>query len=107
LIGLIVIGAALILLPLLNPAGPPAIPTPIPTALTVDQNRLPYPDVPRVTIGDARAAHQLKQAVFVDVRAAEQHAENRIPGAMSIPLNEFESRSNELIKAQWIITYCT
>ena len=54
-IGLIVIGAALILLPLLNPAGPAAIPTPMPTALAVAPSSLPYPDVPRVTVGDARA----------------------------------------------------
>jgi 3-mercaptopyruvate sulfurtransferase SseA len=106
-IGLIVVGAALILSPLLNPAGLPAISTPIPTALTVDQNRLPYPDVPRVTVGDARAAHELKQAVLVDVRTAEQYAENHIPGAVSIPLSEFESRLNELNTDHWIITYCT
>ena len=109
-IGLIVIGAALILSPLLNPAGPAAIPTPMPTALAVAPSSLPYPDVPRVTVGDARAAHaapELKQAVFVDVRTAEQYAENHIPGAVSIPLSEFESRSNGLSKDQWIITYCT
>ena len=106
-IGLIVIGAALILSPLLNPAGPAAIPTPMPTALAVAPSSLPYPEVPRVTVGDAHAAHELKQAVFVDVRTAEQYAENHIPGAVSIPLSEFESRSNGLSKDQWIITYCT
>ena len=106
-IGLIVIGAALILLPLLNPTGPAAIPTPMPTALAVVPSSLPYPDVPRVTAGDARAAHELKQAVLVDVRTAEQYAENHIPGAASIPLSEFESRLNELNKDHWIITYCT
>jgi hypothetical protein len=108
--GLIVIGAALILSPLLNPASPPAIPTPRPTAPAVAPSGLPYPDVPRVTVGDARAAqaaHELKQAVFVDVRAAEQYAENHIAGAVSIPLSEFASRSNELNKDQLIITYCT
>jgi hypothetical protein len=107
LCGLIIIGAALILSPLLNPASPPAISTPIPTALSIDQSRLPYPDVPRITSGDARAAYELQQAVFVDVRTAEQYAQGHIPGAVSIPLSEFESRLNELNKDQWIITYCT
>lgn len=105
-VGLIIIGAGLILAPVLSPAGTPAIPTPIPTALTIDQSSLPYPAVPRVAVGEARAAHESKQAVFVDVRSAEQYAQSHIPGALSIPLSELESRLNELRKDQWIITYC-
>jgi hypothetical protein len=107
LIGLIVIGAALILTPLLSSSSAPAIPTPIPTALTIDQSSLPYPGVPRVTVGDARAAHELQQAVFVDVRSADQYAQGHIPGALSIPLSELEGRLNELSKDRRIITYCT
>jgi 3-mercaptopyruvate sulfurtransferase SseA len=106
LIGLIVIGGVLIAVPLLTPNEYPLEPTPIPTALTIDQN-IPYPTVPRVSVGDARAAHELKQAVFVDVRTAEQYAQSHVPGAKSIPLNELESRLNELNKDQAIITYCT
>jgi hypothetical protein len=105
--GLIVIGASLILAPLLSPASPPAIPTPSPAALTVDQSRLPYPAVPRVTAGEARAAHELQQAVFVDVRTAEEYAQSHVPGALSIPFSKFDSRLNELNKDRWIITYCT
>jgi hypothetical protein len=105
--GLIVIGVALILSPLLSPASPPAIPTPDSAARTIDQSRLPFPAVPRVAAGEARAAHELQQAVFVDVRTAEQYAQSHIPGAVLVPLSEFESRLNELNKAQWIITYCT
>jgi hypothetical protein len=107
-IGLIVIGVALIALPLLNPAQAPGTPAPvIPAVTSVASGDVPYPDVIRVTVGNARAAQALKQAVFVDVRTAEQHAQSHIPGAVSIPLSEFESRANELNKAQWIITYCT
>ena len=107
LIGLIVVGAALILSPLLSPTSTPAIPTPIPTALAIDQSSLPYAAVPRVTVGNARAAQALKQAVLVDVRSQEQYAQSHVPGALSIPLSELESRLNELNKEQWIITYCT
>jgi hypothetical protein len=107
-IGLIIIGLALIALPVLTPAqAPGAPPAVIPAVTNVAPGDVPYPDVIRVTVGNARAAQTLKQAVFVDVRAAEQYAQNRIPGAVSIPLSEFESRLNELNKDQWIITYCT
>ncbi len=107
-IGLIVIGIALIALPVLSPAQAPATPAPvIPTVTNVASGDVPYPDVIRVTVGNARAAQALKQATFVDVRTPEQYAQSHIPGAVSIPLSEFESRLNELNKDQWIITYCT
>lgn len=105
--GLIVIGAGLILAPLLSPASTPANPTPSPAVRAIDSSGLPYHAVPRVALGDARAAQELKRAVFVDVRSKEQHAQSHIPGAVSIPVNELDSRLSELNKDQWIITYCT
>ncbi len=107
IIGLIVLGVAFIAVPLLAPASSPIGPTSIPTALIIDQSGVPYPAVPRIRVGDARAAQESKQAVFVDVRSASQYAQSHVPGALSIPLTEFESRLNELNKEQWIITYCT
>ena len=108
LIGLIIIGGALIILPLIAPAATPVAPTPAISAVTIGSpGDIPYPAVNRVTVGNARAAQELKQAVFVDVRSAEQYTQSHIPGAVSIPLNEFESRLSELNKDQWIITYCT
>ena len=106
LIGLMVIGGALIVVPLLTSTANPIESAPIPTALNIDQS-VPYPTVPRVSLGEARAAYESKQAVFVDVRSAEQYAHSHISGAKSIPLNELESRVNELNKEQSIITYCT
>jgi hypothetical protein len=107
-IGLIIIGVALIVLPLLTPAQTTTMPMPVISAVTnVPPSDVPYPDVIRVTAGNARAAQELKQAIFVDVRSKEQYAQSHIPGALSIPLSEFESRLNELNKDQWIITYCT
>ncbi len=106
-IGLIVIGIALIALPLLNPVQAPSTPAPVISAATsAAPGDVPWPDVIRVTVGNARAAQVLNQAVFVDVRTAEQYAQSHSPGAVSIPLSEFESRLNELNKDQWIITYC-
>ncbi len=68
---------------------------------------IPYPDVTRVSLGDAKAAFDLKQAVFVDARDASSFAQGHIPGALSIPLEELPSRLKELSPKDWIITYCT
>ncbi len=108
LIGLIVVGIALIAVPLLPAVRAPNTPTPVILAVTpAAPGDVPYPDVIRVSVGNARAALELKQAVFVDVRDKAQYAQSHIAGALSIPLSEFESRLNELNKDQWIITYCT
>ena len=108
LIGLILIGGALIVFPLIAPAAPPAALTPVLLSATdIAPDSVPFPGVIRVTVGNARAAQESNQAVFVDVRSAGQYAQSHISGALSIPLNEFESRLSELNKDQWIITYCT
>jgi hypothetical protein len=108
LIGVILIGAALIVLPLINqPAAAPIPPTSLPTVPPQRLDEAPAPEVPRVSIGEAYAAHSAKQAVFVDVRSASQYEASHVAGAVSIPLGDLESRLNELDKEQWIITYCT
>jgi rhodanese-related sulfurtransferase len=43
---------------------------------------------------------------LLDVRFAEEYAENRIPGAKLIPLHELSSRLNELNRKQPYIVYC-
>jgi 3-mercaptopyruvate sulfurtransferase SseA len=67
----------------------------------------PYLEVPRVTLEEAKTAFDSGAAVFVDVRSAASYEASHIPGALSIPLGELESRINELDPDQWIITYCT
>lgn len=66
-----------------------------------------FPEIPRVELDDARAAHDSGQVVFVDVRAADSYAASHIPGSLSIPLSEIEIRLDELDPSAWIITYCT
>lgn len=85
---------------------PPPIPTPtaVATALT---RLIPYPDVPRVELGDAKAAFDLKQAVFIDVRGDPYFSSGHIPGALSITNDEILFRLGELDKNAWIILYCT
>ena len=64
-----------------------------------------YPEIPRVSIGDAKAAYDNGVAVFIDVRNAEDYAVSHIPGALSIPLEELPGRMNELEASAWIIPY--
>ncbi len=66
-----------------------------------------YPEIERVSLEDAKAAFDAGTAVFVDVRGVDAYNMSHIPGSLSIPLAELESRLGELDPNQWIITYCT
>ena len=75
------------------------------TVQTSPQGEGNYPDVPRVSLADAKAAYETGGAVFVDVRDAESYAQSHVPGALSIPLSELPDRMGELNPSDWIITY--
>jgi len=66
-----------------------------------------YAEIERVSLADAKTAFDSGNAVFLDVRGVEVYAASHIPGALSIPLAELETRQTELDPDQWIITYCT
>jgi 3-mercaptopyruvate sulfurtransferase SseA len=74
-----------------------------PGALT----EVPFPAVQRVSVEDARRAHEGGSAVFVDVRDPGSYEQAHIPGALSIPLEELADGQEELDPDDWIITYCT
>jgi len=102
--GLIIIGLVLIALPTFTSVQTPSSPSSLPLTATRD---VPYPDVIRVTVDNARATQASQQAVFVDVRTKEQYDQSHIPGALSMPLSTFEEQLSELNPDQWIITYCS
>lgn len=68
---------------------------------------IPYPEVERISVQDAKAAFDAGTAVFVDTRTLDSYNASHIPGALSIPENEVDSRFTELNPNDWIITYCT
>ncbi len=96
--GLLLIVAAILLATQNAPAAPTA-------AAPFEEDT--YPEIPRVSLEDAKAAFEAGTAVFVDVRGADVFAMSHIPGSLSIPLADLESRLAELDPNQWIITYCT
>jgi hypothetical protein len=69
--------------------------------------RIPFPDIPRVSLEDAKTAFDAKSAVFIDTRGEPYFSTGHIPGAISMTDNEVLSRLNELDPNTWIITYCT
>jgi rhodanese-related sulfurtransferase len=78
----------------------PATPVSIPTPASVSQ-------VPRVSLEDAKAAFDVKAAVFLDVRDSSSYASGHIPGAVLIPISDLPTRMGELDRKSWIIPYCT
>jgi 3-mercaptopyruvate sulfurtransferase SseA len=73
----------------------------------VSSPRIPYPDVKRASLEQARTAFDAGASVFVDVRGEPYYSQGHIPGALSISLEELPNRIGELDKNAWIITYCT
>lgn len=78
-----------------------------PSLVDVPNQDIPYAHIARVDLSAAKSAFDGGDAVFVDVRDQVYFNDAHIPGAVSIPLNEFESRMNELDSNDWIILYCT
>ena len=114
---IITVGTLLILSAI--PAGSPAAPAPqtvpqaaippaaAPQSAPTTPAEVPYPEIVRISLGDAKAAYELKQATYLDVRDADSYASGHIPGALSIPLNDLETRLKELDPNAWLLTYCT
>jgi 3-mercaptopyruvate sulfurtransferase SseA len=94
--GIFIIMAGLALIVLDHVPEPAKSPTPA----SVDQVR-------RISVDEAKAAFDAGTAVFVDVRDSVSYESSHIPGALSIPLNNLTSHTNELDPSSWIITYCT
>jgi hypothetical protein len=77
-----------------------ALPTPTPaTSLSGPES------IARVEPGDAYTAYTGNEAIFLDVRSAEQYSQSHVKGAISIPLEELPDRLNELNPDDWIIPY--
>lgn len=72
-----------------------------------EQVNLAPPDgASRVSLQETFDAYQAGSAVLVDVRSAASYENAHIPGSISIPLNEIETRLAELNPEDWIITIC-
>lgn len=93
--GLLIVGSFGILL-LSRPGAPAQSPSGTPGV---------FPEVPRVSLTDAKAALDSGEAIFVDVRSSQAFEDAHIPGALSIPEGELATRLEELDPQLWIIPY--
>ena len=111
--GLFVIVLGLVLLTTVGPlavqptptpdplAGVPLLPAPTPP-WDPQQNR-----VPRITPPDLQARLPAATApLVVDLRSQATWAEAHIPGAVSVPIDEFPTRIAELPQTRDIVLYC-
>lgn len=81
-----------------------SIPVSTSNAKKLDQPVLPA--VQQVSMDQAIAAWRNKEAIFVDVRTAEEYKQRHIPGATLIPLAELESRRDEVTKDKLVLLIC-
>jgi hypothetical protein len=68
---------------------------------------IPFPEIGRTSLADARTAYNAGSVVFLDVRTAEEYAQSRIPGSINIPLDELPDRLGELNPEDSFLTVCT
>jgi rhodanese-related sulfurtransferase len=71
------------------------------------QHDVPYPDVARISPGEASASANAGRAVIVDVRDGASYDQLHAAGAISLPLAELADRHRELPEDRQILTYCT
>lgn len=104
LVGALMLAAAALLL--FNAVRPNS-----PSAVSVtdvhDAGGVPYPEVPRLSVQEAKMQWDAKAAVFVDVRGQSDYAAGHIANAISLPLVQIEAGDATLPRQAEIITYCT
>ena len=74
---------------------------------SADAGFIPYSDIERISLEDAKKAYDAGTVVILDIRDADSYAYSHITGAINIDLEVLESRLVELNRSDHIITYCT
>jgi 3-mercaptopyruvate sulfurtransferase SseA len=101
-------GSVLVLvgvLMLFKASGPGSTAGPRPAAH--DEQRIPYPEVPRMPLAEAKARFEAETAIFVDVRSPSDYEAAHIPRAVSLPLTDLAARYQALPREAEILAYCT
>lgn len=88
-------------------AVPGDISVPIVTAQPRPTTEIPFPDVPRISVSDAKALTDAGKAILVDVRSKAAYDQSHAAGAVSIPEAEMGARLNELPRDKDVVLYCT
>lgn len=59
-----------------------------------------------VSIDDALKMWQNKEAVIIDIRTPEEYKDGHIPGVALIPLDQLDTRMNEVPKDKKVLIIC-
>lgn len=69
---------------------------------------IPFPDVPRITLADAKADFDSGNAIFIDTRPGASFQEEHVKGAINIgTAEEMTAKADTLPKGKKIIAYCS
>jgi hypothetical protein len=74
--------------------------------VSVEKPSDPFARIPRMTVEDLKKALDEGRAVAADVRAAEAFDEEHIPGAFSVPEDDWAAHAGELPKDKLVVVYC-
>ncbi len=80
---------------------------PVVTVQPQPTNQPPFPNVPRISIQEAKEKVELGRAVLIDVRSKQAYDSQHAAGALSFPEEEIEARLSELPRDKELILYCT
>jgi len=75
------------------------------TAQPLNTQSIPYPNVPRIALQEAKGLLDSSEAVLVDVRSKESFDKSHAVGAVSIPESEIEARLEELPRNKDVVLY--
>ena len=67
----------------------------------------PTDDAPRITLAEAKKAFDDGSAIFVDTRTEAAFKQERIKGAVNIPVGSVAANVSKLSKGKKIIAYCS
>lgn len=77
-----------------------------PAATPATPSQDPFARIPRMKVEELAEELRQGRAVAVDVRPAEAFAEERIPGAVSLPEEDVVEGANRLPKDKLVVAYC-
>lgn len=67
----------------------------------------PADSAPRITLEEAKKDFDAGKAVFIDTRVETQFRQERVKGAINIPVEAVETKYKEIPTGKKIIAYCS
>jgi hypothetical protein len=75
------------------------------TARALPTGSIPFPDVPRIALQEAKDKLESGQAMLVDVRSKQSYDRSHATGAISLPETEIDARMDELPADKELVLY--